>query len=67
MKKAIGSVFALSLLVLGLSAYSNPMMNVQRSEPLDIGSCYSVQPICLGSQRPICICDYARNCFWACK
>lgn len=33
----------------------------------DVGSCYSVKPICMGSQRAVCVCDYAQNCFWACR
>lgn len=56
MKKTI----ALVALALGILAASEPAQ-------ADVGSCYSVQPICLGGQRVQCICDVARNCFWACR
>jgi hypothetical protein len=39
----------------------------ERPAEADIGSCYSVRPICLAPQVPICICDIVRNCFWACR
>ena len=32
----------------------------------DVGSCYSVRPICL-SGAPACMCDYSMNCYWVCR
>jgi hypothetical protein len=36
------------------------------SDGLDVGSCYSVPPICIQGQ-PVCMCDYAMQCFWSCR
>lgn len=30
------------------------------------GSCYEVQPICIGTQ-PVCMCNQQNYCFWACR
>jgi hypothetical protein len=33
--------------------------------PQDVGSCYSVQPICIVG-HPVCLCTITLNCYWAC-
>jgi hypothetical protein len=38
----------------------------ERPAVADIGSCYSVRPICIQGQ-PVCLCTYTQNCFWACR
>jgi hypothetical protein len=38
----------------------------ERPAEADIGSCYSVRPICIQG-HPVCVCDIAMNCFWACR
>jgi hypothetical protein len=48
---ALGSAFALF---------------AERPAAADIGSCYSARPICIQG-HPACVCDYAQNCFWACR
>lgn len=37
------------------------------AEPMGIGSCYEVRPLCMYPQTPLCICDSTMNCFWVCK
>jgi hypothetical protein len=34
--------------------------------PVDIGGCYSVQPLCLFG-KPVCVCTIALECWWGCK
>lgn len=33
----------------------------------DVGSCYSVAPICMYPTRPLCLCNQTMQCFWACR
>lgn len=34
----------------------------------DTGGCYSLQPLCSGSGRPVCICGPLKmNCAWVCS
>lgn len=42
-------------------------MSSSRDAAADIGSCYSVRPICMPGQAALCMCDQTYNCFWVCK
>jgi len=57
-KKTVLLLVALTPLV-GLCA--------EREAEADVGSCYSVRPICLYPTTPICVCDIQMRCFWACR
>jgi hypothetical protein len=71
-----GSVLLLVLVsacaptVAGLQAFgSHPLgPGPQQSRPLvaDIGSCYSVAPICIQG-HPVCVCTLTMQCFWTCQ
>jgi hypothetical protein len=36
------------------------------AEPLDVGGCYSLPPLCF--TKPICVCNnVGQNCHWGCE
>ena len=57
MKRSIAAAFVLC------AAYA---LFAERPAKADVGSCYSVQPVCMQG-RPACVCDYAMNCYWSCR
>lgn len=60
MKKLISLLVIAFVAVIASSATAT-----EQPADQDVGSCYSVKPICIGSS-PLCVCDNVRNCYWVC-
>lgn len=39
----------------------------ERPAAADVGSCYSVQPICMYPSQAVCMCNVSMQCYWACR
>ena len=39
----------------------------ERPASADVGSCYSVQPICMYPSQAVCMCNATMQCYWACR